>query len=188
MRKKAAQQSCILNGLWIANANSALSQEAKGEHTCVCMLTHMHAGQQHPGQITLHHTFLPYLWHFFLSSAESFADKKETDKFGTLSGLWFFFFPTVLLTVWRSSSQNICAGLQQVGNNIGPLCRISLGFLLCVPSLLPQACRLCHMQKCGQEGACSSASLTCVLGHLGFPAWLRSSEVPKARFQKAFNF
>lgn len=86
-----------------------------------------------------------------------FADKEGKGKFGTLSGLWcgaFFvwwlgfgflfglFFPAVLLTVWRSFPQNMCTVVQQVGSNIGFLCRISLGFLLCVPSLLPQAHRL----------------------------------------------
>lgn len=61
----------------------------------------------------------------------------------------------------------------------GSLCSTVLA-PLCV---LPQT-----LQSKGREVHTAQFLLTCVSDDLGFPACIRSSEAPGARFQKAFHF
>lgn len=88
-------------------------------------------------QVMLLHTSLLYPGHFLLQK------NRNQECLGPFQS---YVFPAVL-TIWRSSLQNTQAVAQQVGSGSGVLGGIPLGFLQCVPSMLPQAWRLCHVQK-----------------------------------------
>lgn len=69
-----------------------------------------------------------------------------------------------------------------MGQDAGSLCSTVL-VPLCMLPLLPQT-----PQSEGGEVHAAQFLLTCVSDDLGFPACIRSSEAPGARFQKAFHF